>query len=121
MSDSDDISNHQTPKTSFRVHNLFELTCSETPIANNLIQRSISKTSAKLITSRRRSNLFQNENRIIIEDTPSPVLNRKKNLTGKKKHRSSSSKPRTPVLRLPPSVSSHSSGSKKVFSFFFFS
>ena len=107
--------------SSYRVQNLFEITCIETPIANNLVHKTIQRTltTTTNVTHRRRSNLFQNHH-ILIEETPTPLLNRKINIwikkssVGKKKQKSSASKPKTPVLRLPPSASGHSSGSKKV-------
>ncbi len=115
---------HTKDMSSYRVQNLFEITCIETPINNNLVQKTIHRTltTTTNITHRRRSNLFQNNENphILIDETPTPMLNRKKNIwikktsVAKKKNKSSASKPKTPVLRLPPSASGHSSGSKKV-------
>lgn len=112
MNSSNEVEEEETP-TIYRVQNIFEVTCTETPLANNLIKKTIRATTTKL-TERRRSNMF--ERKILIEETPTPLINKKKKQNfhkysvGKKK----SKKTRTPVLRLPPSSSGHSSGSKKV-------
>lgn len=110
-------SESNSPQQSFRVHNIFELTCTETPIStNNILKTTRIRTTTTKLKERRQSNLFDS-NRILIEDTPTPQLNRKNKekrfFVGKKK-KIPSNKPKTPVLRLPPSASGHSSGSKKI-------